>query len=164
VIGCKVAAYRKYTEHSNAKLDAKLSTKGEHIMNKTLGVPLAAIGIAVFMFTSRCGPIGQKSPSQVVVAAYMAANEGKYSEAEKYLSSHLINAIKGGLGALAGGMKGFWDYKTRKGTIQTIEILKEEVRGEGATVYFRIHFKDGNTEDAHESLIKEGGQGKSQVT
>ncbi len=90
----------------------------------------------------------------------MAANEGKYSEAEKYMSSEVINAMKSGLWAIAGGWKGVWDKTTRNGTIHEIEILKEEVRGEGATVYFRIHFKDGKTKDDDEPLIKEGGQWK----
>jgi len=66
-----------------------------------------------------------KSPSDTVVAAYMAANEGKYSEAETYLSSEVLNAMKGGLGALAGArMKGVWDDMTRNGTIKRIEVLR----------------------------------------
>jgi len=101
-----------------------------------------------------------KSPGDVVKAAYMAANAGQYSEAEKYLSSEVLNAMKGGLGALAGGMKGMWDKTTRDGTIDRIEILKEDVRGEGAKVLFRIHFKDGKTKDDDEPLIKENGQWK----
>jgi len=129
-------------------------------MNKTWHIMVAAVGIAVLMITSGCDSIGGKSPSQVVVAAHMAANEGKYSEAEKYMSSEVINAMKSGLGALAGGWKGAWDKTTRNGTIQKIEILKEEVRGEGATVHFRIHFKDGKTKDDDEPLIKENGQWK----
>ncbi len=128
-------------------------------MNRTLHILLAAIGIAIFMFTSGCDSIGQKSPSEVVIAAYMAANEGKYSEVKKYMSSEVINAMAG-LGALAGGWKAVWDKITRNGTIQRIEILKEEMRGEGATVYFRIHFKDGKTKVDDKPLIKEDGQWK----
>ena len=45
-----------------------------------------------------------KSPSQVVVAAYMAANEGKYFEAEKYMSSEMINAIKKNKGGWKGAL------------------------------------------------------------
>jgi len=90
----------------------------------------------------------------------MAANEGKYSEVEKYLPSEFINAMKEGRGTLAGGPKRACDELTRNGTIQTIEILKEKVRGEGATVYYRIHFKDGNTETFSQGFIKEGGQWK----
>ncbi len=131
-------------------------------MNRTFQSLLSALGVAVLIFTSGCGSIGQKSPSEVVIAAIhgCVTNENKYSEAEKYMSSEVINAMKGGLWALAGGWKGAWDEATRNGTIQKIEILKEEVRGEGAEVDFRIHFKDGKTKDDDEPLIKEDGKWK----
>ena len=132
----------------------------DHTMSKISQAVLAAIVIAAFIFSSGCSSIGQKLPSDVVKAAYMTANEGKHSEVEKYLLSEVINSMKGGLGALAGGMKGVWDEATRNGTIQNIEILREEVRGEGTTVYFRIHFKDGTTKDDDKPLIKENGQWK----
>ena len=91
----------------------------------------------------------------------MAANEGKYSEAEKYMSSEIINAIKEGTGVFAGGWKGSWDKITRNGTIQKIEILHGDAGGRfGAVVYFRIHFKDGETKDDSECLIEQGGQWK----
>lgn len=97
-------------------------------------VPLA---LATVVVATGCeggggGGLFGKSPGEVVKAAYMAANAGQYSEAEKYLSSEVLNAMKGGLGVLAGGMKGMWDKTTRDGTIDSIEILSEEVRGEGA--------------------------------
>ena len=100
-----------------------------------------------------CGINGEKSPSATVEAAYMAANDGKYSEAEKYLSSEFINAQKTGVVVL----KGVWDLATRNGTIQKIEILKEEVGGEEATVYIKLYFKDGSTKEDCEPLIKENG-------
>lgn len=129
-------------------------------MNKSVRVLLATVGISVFIFTIGCSSIGQKSPSQVVVAVYMAANEAKYSEVKKYLSSELINNLR----APGSSMKELCDYMTSNGTIQKIEILKEEVRGEGAKVYFRIHFKDGKTTDVIEiPLIKEGGQWKLSI-
>lgn len=115
--------------------------------------------MVIALLTAACSTTGifSKNPSDTVVAAYMAANEGKYSEAETYLSSEVLSAMKVGLGALAGGMKGMWDQATRNGTIDRIEFLREEVRGEGATVYFRIHFKDGTTKDDDEPLLKEEG-------
>ena len=89
----------------------------------------------------------------------MAANKGEYSEAEKYLSLETIAAVKG-IGALSGGTKGIWDKNTRNGTIEKIDILSEEIRGEGATVLIKIHFKDGKTKDSTEQLIKENGDWK----
>ena len=98
-----------------------------------------------------------KRPSDVIVAAYMAANDGKYSAVEPHLSSEFRNAMKSSLGTLAGGTKGVWDRETRDGTVQRIEILEENVRGEGATVSFRIHYEDGETETEAEPLIMEDG-------
>ncbi len=56
---------------------------------------------AAFLFLAVCG--GGKSPGQVIEAAFLAANEGKYSEANKYLSSTLKEAMDSPLGAISGG-------------------------------------------------------------
>ena len=90
----------------------------------------------------------------------MAANEGNYTEAGEYLSSEVHSSMEGGLGALAGGMKGIWDDTTREGTIERIEVLGETVRGEGAEVRFRIHYKSGEAVDEEEPLIKQDGKWK----
>jgi hypothetical protein len=55
--------------------------------------------------------------------------------------------------AMGGGVKGALDNMTRNGSIDRIEIVKEEIRGEGAKVYFKLHFKDGSTVEQEESLI-----------
>ena len=101
----------------------------------------------------------QIKPSEVVIAAYMAANQEKYAEAEKYLSSEAKTAIQEAT-ELAGGIKDVWDTKTRNATIDGIEITQQDVRGETATIAIIIHFKDGSISNQHESLIKEGGQWK----
>lgn len=62
----------------------------------------------------------------------MAANAGKYSEAESYSSAEIKEAMKGGLGALSGSMKEMWDYITRDGTIQRIEILQDRYSRRGS--------------------------------
>src|SRR5450759_772627 len=78
---------------------------------------------------------------------YLASNEGRYSEAEQMLSEDAKRAIKGDLGQLAGGFKSICDKNTRDGTITRVDIQKEEVRGEGATVVVKISFKDGTSKD-----------------
>jgi len=137
-------------------LNAKLSTKGEYKMNRTYRVLFAVIGISLFVFTCGCDFIGQQSPSQVEVAVLMAINEGKYSEVKEYLSSEIKSTIEEDMA----GRRRYWDKMTCNGTIQRVEILKEEVRGEGARVYVRIHYKDGETIDDDDFLIKENGQWK----
>ena len=101
----------------------------------------------------------QMKPSEVVTAAYMAANEEKYAEAEKYISSEAKTAIQEAI-VLAGGIKDVWDTKTRNATIDGFEITQQDVQGEKATIAMLIHFKDGSISNQHESLVKEGGQWK----
>ena len=106
----------------------------------------------------------QMKPSEVVKAAYMAANEAKYSEADKFLSSEIMNAVKelsdGLKDELLAGLKEAWDAKTNNRTIKEIEIVKEDEQGKEAKITIKIHFKDGKTDDVVETLIKEGGQWK----
>lgn len=122
----------------------------------------AALALSI-LFVAACDSIVDKSPAETVAAAYMAANEGRYSEAKEYLSSAVIKVAEGDLGALAGGLRGMWDEITRNGTIREIEVLSEEVRGEGATVRFKIHYEDGRTKNEDEPLVQEDGQWKLDV-
>jgi hypothetical protein len=98
---------------------------------------------------------GSRSPSEVLQATFLNANQGRYSDANNGLSSQL-RAIQ----EQPGLAKQRWDSVTRKGSIANVEILKEEVRGEGATVRFKIHYKDGRSFESEEDLVKEGGKWK----
>jgi hypothetical protein len=60
----------------------------------------------------------------------------------------------------AGGIKAFADKETREGKIESLEILRVATRGEGAKIYYKIHYKDGQTKDDDASLIKENGEWK----
>jgi hypothetical protein len=101
------------------------------------------------------------SPSDAVKKCAMLANEGKYSEASKYLSKDAINFLQSPSVVAMGGMKGFMDRNTKNGTITKIEVIKEEVRGEAATDYTNTYYKDGEVERNEEThLIKEDGKWK----
>lgn len=101
------------------------------------------------------------SPSTVVKDSYMACNAGNYSKAESYLSSDLKNVVSGGMGMMAGGIKGICDNASHNGTISEVDIRSESIRGEGATVVADIHFKDGSSKAADiTQLIKENGDWK----
>ncbi|MGD2087167.1 MAG: hypothetical protein PVH61_13370 [Candidatus Aminicenantes bacterium] len=99
----------------------------------------------------------EKSPSELVIAAYMAANKGEYSETLEYIHTEVSFAIMS-----SGGMhklKELWDKATRNGNIKRIEILSQEIRGEGAEVFFKILFKDGQKKVIKEKLLKDYGDG-----
>lgn len=116
---------------------------------------ITVIGI---LLTAACG-LGSKTPSEVVKAFYAAANEGKYPEAEKYLSAETIKGMEG-LGSRAAGEKFMLDEMTKNGTIEKDEILQEQIQGETATVTHKVQFKDGSIKDGKETLIKESGEWK----
>ena|ERR1039457_6684721 len=111
-----------------------------------------------------CGHLAspfQKSPGEIVKSFYQAANEGKYSDAEQLLGEDADKAVKGDLGQLAGGFKHVCDLSTKDGTIVRVDIVKEDIRGEGATVVAKITYKDGSTKnDDKTELIKEKGSWK----
>ena len=119
-----------------------------------------AVFVSATLFVTGCSKLIHKSPAEVVTSTYVACNAGKYSEAEAYFSSSGKALINGPLGALAGGMQGLCDQQTQKGALQPVEILKVDVRGEGARVYYRRHYKDGSTKEDHDDLIKENGEWK----
>jgi hypothetical protein len=122
--------------------------------------------LAVSVLLVSCGSMPtpfQKSPGDVVKAFYRAANEGRYSEAEQMMSEDAKAFLKGELGQLAGGFKGIVDKMTKNGTIVSVDIEREQIRGEGATVTGKVSYKDGSSEEKGESLIKENGSWKLTV-
>jgi len=125
-------------------------------MTRTKLGTFVGISILIALWGS-CGSasILKKSPENVVKAFFKAANDAKYSEAEGYLAASTKVLM-----AAAGGIKKFADEQTRDGKIDRVEIVKVETRGEGAKVYYKIHYKDGQTKDDDASLIKENGEWK----
>jgi hypothetical protein len=53
-----------------------------------------------------------------------------------------------------------WDGITRKGTVQNIAVLKEQIRGEGASVRISLAYADGTSSQAEEMLRKVDGEWK----
>ena len=123
---------------------------------------ITRIGVFIFlMFMLILVACAGSSPSDTVKKFAMLANEAKYSEASKYLSKDAINLLQSPAGLGAGGMKKFMDDITKNGTITKIEVIKEEVRGESATVYTNTYYKSGQVDKNDEGhLIKENGKWK----
>jgi len=100
------------------------------------------------------------SPSSVVKTAFENCNAGNYSKAENAYSPDAQKFIRGDMGALAGGIKTLCDKGTKNGTLSSVEILSESIKGEGAEVGIRLHFKDGSAEEDTAQLIKVAGDWK----
>jgi hypothetical protein len=129
-------------------------------MTRTISSLPFAIFILASLFVIGCVP-SQKSPGDVVKAYYSTANEGEFSEWEKTISEATRSALKKHLGQLSGGIKGTCGRISRNGSITRVEITKEEIQGENATVTANISFKDGSTKSNDKiNLIKEKGSWK----
>lgn len=113
------------------------------------------IFIAIAMLAGLCGCSNEpKTPSEVVVAAFMAANSRDYERANSYVSSELLMMAKMFTG---GNMSRLWDKDTHNGLIQNIEIISNETNEGIARVVYTIHYKDGETKQDTQKLKKEDG-------
>ena len=99
-----------------------------------------------------------ESPGDVVKQIYDLANKGKYTEIENYLSEELLLTYTRNL--RVGGGAEVWRKPTQNQTLEKLEILKEEIDGDEATVLFTKFFQDGSTQQGVEDLIKVGGAWK----
>ncbi len=97
---------------------------------------------------------GGGGPEGTVKGWFNSMNAGKHSDAMTYLTPALKEF------ANMDGGKSMSDEMTRNGTMTKIEIVSTEVRGEGATVKARAHYKDGGVEDHDVSLVKQEGKWK----
>lgn len=123
------------------------------------------IGIALLTFLgftvillSGCGGGKGDSPSEVVKAFYMAANEGDYSKAKSYLLREYVIALEASV-----RFEQLMNIKTQNGSIMRIEIRDEkELPGSPPMVMasLTIHFKDGSQMYDAITLTKEKGAWK----
>jgi Domain of unknown function (DUF4878) len=123
---------------------------------------LSAVALVLALaLTAACGKnlnLFERSPGDTVRALYTACNEARYSEVEPLFSDNVRALMKTPQAVATGGVKKACDRASHDGTIAKIEIVKEEVRGEGAVVTANISFKDGPPlEGDRTDLIKEGG-------
>ena len=130
-------------------------------MSKCKYFPAAVLLVLIVLFG--CADLlGSETPSEVVMAAYTAANDGNSVEVEKRLSSPDPAAVEI-IGILASdGKQQQWKPSVKPGTLQSVEILSEEKTTYRATVTFKLHFKNGKKKEMQLPLIKEAGYWKIQ--
>jgi hypothetical protein len=97
------------------------------------------------------------SPTSVAKTFYSSCNAGEYSKAEATLTPDAKKFLQEGLGVMAGGIKGVCDKISRNGTLTSVDVTDETIRGEGATVTDKIHYKDGTSIDDHGNFMKIDG-------
>jgi hypothetical protein len=109
---------------------------------------LLVLGLFWFAFS-------RDTPSKVLVSAIMKANGGHYSAADESLLPETLTAIKSRIMTQL-----MWDNITKKGTVQNVKVLNEEVRGEGATVRISVEYRDGTSSQVEEMMSKVQGKWK----
>jgi hypothetical protein len=134
------------TEQSSSFL-ARISRRSLLIAGLALGL-LLVLGLSWFAFWP-------DSPSKVLVGTIMKANGGHYSAADEALLPETLTAIKSRIMTQL-----MWDNITKKGTVQNVKVLKEEVRGEGATVRISVEYRDGTSAQVEEMMSKVQGKWK----
>ncbi|MCI0418959.1 MAG: hypothetical protein L0312_07040, partial [Acidobacteria bacterium] len=118
---------------------------------------MVVAGVVAFLVVAGLAfvSLAESASSAILKKTLWNANAGNYSAANQELSADVRVGLGSGITAHA-----IWDDITRKGTIERIEILREETRGEGATIQFKLHYKDGSVFEAQEKMIKEDGNWK----
>lgn len=94
-----------------------------------------------------------EQPSEVVRAAYEAANKGDYEKAEHHMTKFGRELL------LQGGVnrRDRWDHLTRDRSIKEIVVVNESVLDDSATVTIKCYFADDSFVKQEESLKMEDG-------
>jgi hypothetical protein len=102
----------------------------------------------------------RQTPAAVVRTALLAANKGNYAAADKHLSIGGLRMARR-LRGLTGDVRIPWP---KNGTIQRIEILKEQMQEwhvgspeKDMFVSYRLYFYDGTTEQSSFKMQQEDG-------
>jgi hypothetical protein len=129
--------------------------------SKRIALILCAVAAALLLLLLARLADRPDGPGEVVEAALMAANEGRYQEANSYLSESARRASEA-LGAVLGiQLQESWDNETRHGQLRAVRIDKVDVLGEGAVVEYTLVYNDGDTSSDDVRLIKEHGEWKA---
>ena len=99
-------------------------------------------------------------PAEVLRMTYDLANQHHYKDAESHLSKKAYAQMHGVMAGLTGGNEKLWDGWTKNGTISRIEILKEDIQQDKATVRYKLHFKDASVKEDEDDFVLEDGQWK----
>ncbi len=123
---------------------------------KQVAIPVLIYAV---LLTGGCGNMNRfkNSPSDLVKKYFASCNSDEYSKAEETLATDAKKLIHGGL--VSGGLRGMCEEASRDGTIDSVEIKSETIRGEGATVVVLIR-RDRSSRADFLQTIKEDGSWK----
>jgi len=117
-------------------------------------VVLTAVAFAVLVPLRAGG--SHSGPGDVVRAARLAANQGRYTEANRYLSKAMLALAR----QQRVDMVAVWDWETRGRQLRSVTILATTLRRHDALVAYTITYADGITRTDTTRLVREDGQWK----
>lgn len=123
-------------------------------MKKKLSLLLIAI-FALAILSAGCGKAS--SPGNVVKDYFNQLLAGKYQNAQKDLSSRAIAEIEKGSGVKANEALKQLGEQLKLMKLEKIQIVKENIKGNTATVEFKGVFTGQGTQPGKAELIKEKG-------
>ncbi len=91
------------------------------------------------------------SPVEIIKRCIAAANDQKYDEAESYIDPGDIDFLNNNP-SIPGGLRGWFAFLTKNGTVQTCDVSKEQIRGAVAVAFAHIKYNDGSTENQWNTL------------
>lgn len=106
--------------------------------------------LVMLLLLGACGN-EEFSPSDVTSNLFDYASENEFSKMEKYISSNLLTVFENN----GYDMNSYANNITEEGRIESIEILNETIKGEGASVDYKALYSDGTEEKQTVDLIKE---------
>ncbi len=99
-------------------------------------------------------------PSEVLRLTYELANQHRYTDAETHLTKKALEQMHSVMARLAGGHEKLWDGWTKNGTIIRIDILKEDIQQDKATVRYKLHYQNSSVKEDEDDFVLEDGQWK----
>jgi hypothetical protein len=128
-----------------------------------------------------------QAPGAVVVRAYLAANRGRYAEANRQVVPDVVRQLQATGSSLKQSLRFLseferdypnggkvdlgeviaiaklcsdphfcWKVVTREGSIQSVEVVREQIRGQRAKVVVAVHLRDGSVVEEKETLLWNG--------
>ena len=112
---------------------------------------LMLVAVLAFAILTGFAPYG--SPAEVIKTFYYACNRGDYLAAERLLVPEANRVLTRHVGAVDGGLRGICDAETKRGHLQKVEILQQEVRGEVTQVRYMLYYADGSAIEESQALV-----------
>lgn len=119
-------------------------------MKKVVASAPLLLLIIVSIFFASCG---EKKASDTVKKFYESMNKKNYAETKTYFDPELMALITSQEGSDKSLEEAF-ENATKGGTIEKVEIVKEDLQGEKGVINYKLTYKDGTTKEDKENVKK----------